>query len=710
MGKVMPVSTLAARNLVVMFATCFFLAGCWDHNNGAIPPPPGGFDATVGASNEQYAPTLGVLVFPWTVTGPAGTPVDIVPTYSLGAGADSGGSAFLPATAAPTGGGFSVLPPATPLSFVIPSSGTISGSYNWFAGADLGFIGTICQFHLTPINTATSQQGGTGSSPNINYTSGLPSSGATGGVNQAPPPSGVGTGRVNHTTEALAASNGSHQFLVTGGSGGSGGAYTNAERYAFNPSTYALTLGSANGIGGARTLHASSFFMDASTGATRVLITGGVTGENNVGSNAASYTLANRLNGMAMAASTGIVYTPSPESANGTSAMSEARCAHTATWVPGNKVLIIGGATITQTVPSLILQAAQSIEEFEPATSTFSTPTSNTIARALHTTVLLANGQLLIVGGVDPATGAGTNAPLLYNPNTQTITSLSAANGAAAANDRFGHTATRLVNGWVLIAGGRSTETSTIGELLNSAFIYKPELGTFESVGTLAAGGTPSMPGPRALHAATLLGNMTVMLSGGLWTNGTAESFTKDTSLFLMPTLFSPSAGTGFTETAASSHLNTARGLHSATSVPGGNVFVVGGRNQTSAGQPYLDDAEVFAFSNQVPVIASVNTSSNPVAGNININFNVSDVDGDGGYVIVRFRDTSGNIWKQATISSQSPLSPGQTGHTGEVAPGATTMVWNFAADGVVSGTNVEVQILPFGATLGSAASVTFTL
>jgi hypothetical protein len=642
--------------------------------------------------------------------------VDLIPTYTLGAGADSGGIVGLPATAAPTGGGFSVLPPAAPLSFVIPSTGTISGVFNWFAGADLGFIGTICQFHLTPINTTTGQQGGIGNSPNINYTSGLPSSGAAGGVNQAPPPSGVGTGRVNHATEPLAASNGSRQFLVTGGSGSNGGAYTNAERYAFNPSTYALTLGSANGIGGARTLHASSFFMDASTGATRVLITGGVTGENNVGTDAASYTLANRLNGMAMAAATGIVYTPSPESANGTSAMSEARCAHTATWVPGNKVILIGGATITQTVPSLILQAAQSIEEFEPATSTFSIPTpSNSIARALHTTVLLANGQLLIVGGVDPATGAGTSAPLLYNPSSQTITSLSAASGAAAANNRFGHTATRLVNGWVLIVGGRSTAGPTTGELLDSAFIYKPELGTFEAVSTPDGGGGgggvgSSIAGPRALHAATLLGNMTVMLSGGLWTNGTTESFTRDTSLFLMPTLFSPSAGTGFTATAASSHLNTARGLHAVTAVAGGNVFIVGGRNQTGAGQPYLDDVEVFAFSNQVPVIASVNTSANPAAGHININFNVSDVDGDGGYVIVRFRDTSGNLWKQATISSQSPLSPGQTGHTGEVAPGATTMVWNFAADGVASGTSVEVQILPFGATLGSAASVTFTL
>lgn len=705
MGKDMLAPTLATRGLVVVFASCLLLTSCFDHDTSSLPPTPGGLDANVGAPNEAFAPSLGVLVFSWTVSGAPGTPVDLLPSYTLGAGADSGGGIpGLPATPAPTGGGFSVLPTPAPLTFVIPGSGSISGVFNWFAGADLGFIGTICQFHLTPVNTATSQQGSSGGSPNINYTSGLPSSGAAGGINQAPPAPGVGTGRLNHTADALPASGNSKQFLLAGGSGSGSGAYTTAERYVFNPSTYALTLGSVSALGGARTLHASSFFMDPSTGAARVLITGGVSGENNLDPTAAGYTLAARVAGMTMSPYTGVVYVPSPEQALGTYSLNSARFAHTATWVPGNHVVLIGGAAIS----GASLVATDSVEVFVPGTSSFSIPAPGTlIARAEHTATLLANGSILIVGGLDPATALATAGPALLDPASYALTPLNGASNAASANSRYGHTATRLANGWVLIAGGRSTATGT---LLNSAYIYKPELATFDLVGTLDAPGLPSMPLARSLHAATLLGNMTVMLSGGLWNNGTSESFTNDTSLFLMPTIFSASAPMGFTATAASSQLNTARGLHSATSVGGGNVFIVGGRNQTAAGNAYLADAEVFAFSNQVPVVADVNTSANATAGSINITFNVSDVDGDGGYVIVRYRDTTTNIWEQATITGQTPASPGISGHTGEVAPGATTMVWNFAADSVSSGTSIEVQILPFGATLGSAASVTFVM
>ncbi len=707
MGKDMLAPTLATRALVVVFASCLLLTSCFDHDTSTLPPP-GGLDANVGAPNEAFAPTLGVLVFNWTVSGPPGTSVDVAPSYSLGAGADSmGGIPGLPATPAPTGGSFSVLPTPSPLTFVIPGSGSVSGVFNWFAGADLGFIGTICQFHLTPVNTATSQQGTSGGSPNINYTSGLPSSGAAGGINQAPPVPGVGTGRLNHTADALPASGNSIQFLLAGGSGSLTGAYSTAERYVFNPSTYALTLGSVSAIGGARTLHASSFFMDPSTGATHVLITGGVSGENNLDPTTAGYTLLARVTGRAMSSATGVIYVPSPESATGTTnGLASARIAHTATWVPGNKVLILGGAAIS----GANLVATDGIEVFDPATSSFSSPAPTTlVTRAEHTATLLANGSILVLGGLDPATGLGTTGPMLIDPSTYVSTALNGLFGASSANNRFGHTATRLANGWVLIAGGRSTAT---GNLLNSAYIYKPELATFDLVGTLDAPGLPAMPLARSLHAATLLGNMTVMLSGGLWNDGTSENFTNDTSLFLMPTIFSSAAPTGFTASATNSQLNTARGLHTATSVGGGNVFIVGGRNQTAAGYGYLDDAEVFAFSNQVPVVADVNTSANATAGNINITFNVSDVDGDGGYVIVRYRVASipGSPWKQATISGQTPASPGITGHTGEVAPGATTMVWNFAADSVSSGTPVEVQILPFGATLGTAASRTFVM
>src|SRR5579871_3697583 len=76
---------------------------------------------------------------------------------------------------------------------------------------------------------------------------------------------------------------------------------------------------------------------------------------------------------------------------------------------------------------------------------------SMTEPREMHTSTLLLDGRGLLTGGYlqECLESTATNSAELYDPATGTSTPTGSM-GAA----RFGHTATRLPNGTVLIAGG----------------------------------------------------------------------------------------------------------------------------------------------------------------------------------------------------------------------------------------------------------------
>jgi len=72
---------------------------------------------------------------------------------------------------------------------------------------------------------------------------------------------------------------------------------------------------------------------------------------------------------------------------------------------------------------------------------------------------------------------------------------------------RYGHTATLLQNGTVLVSGGLSDNGAQVG-----AEIYDPNLGTWSPAGSMSV--------PRIRHTATLLPNGTVLIAGGHNING----------------------------------------------------------------------------------------------------------------------------------------------------------------------------------------------
>jgi hypothetical protein len=190
-------------------------------------------------------------------------------------------------------------------------------------------------------------------------------------------------------------------------------------------------------------------------------------------------------------------------------------------------------------------------------------PIAMTAARFGHTATLLQDGTVLIAGG---RTGSGvdgtpTNTAELFDPAQATFISLSPNNLTTA---REAHTATLLANGKVLIAGGSTGAAAT-----NTAELFDPATGSFTPL--------PPMTAARARHTATLLRDGRVLIAGGdaepAGTTNTAE-------------LFDPASG-AFTPLPA---MSLARSLHTATLLADGRVLIAGGLSRTGG----TDTAELF--------------------------------------------------------------------------------------------------------------------
>src|SRR5262249_14720724 len=117
---------------------------------------------------------------------------------------------------------------------------------------------------------------------------------------------------------------------------------------------------------------------------------------------------------------------------------------------------------------------------------------------------------------------------------------------------RYGHTATLLANGRVLLAGGSNLS----GTAFSSTDIFDPAIPMFSP--------GPGMTTPRVGHTATLLPNGQVLITGGL---GLASA-----------EVYDPATG-AFTPTGS---MTTARDGHTATRLNNGLVLIAGGNSQTA--------------------------------------------------------------------------------------------------------------------------------
>jgi len=189
------------------------------------------------------------------------------------------------------------------------------------------------------------------------------------------------------------------------------------------------------------------------------------------------------------------------------------------------------------------------------------------LPRAAHTATALLDGRALIAGGCTTDGCGGTPAggrTELFDPGRRAFVP-----GPTLATPRGGHTATALLDGRVLIVGGYPDEG-------------RPPLASAEIVDRAATAVVPSgsMGTRRGAHTATRLADGTVLVVGGVDGNRALSSVER----------FDPRTGV-FVRVA---DLPGPRAVHGAVLLRDGRVLVVGGQAGSSHGVALLDSALVY--------------------------------------------------------------------------------------------------------------------
>jgi len=194
-------------------------------------------------------------------------------------------------------------------------------------------------------------------------------------------------------------------------------------------------------------------------------------------------------------------------------------------------------------------------QAFDATTGTFHRVGDLAVAHdAGGTATSLGDGSVLVAGGQFPAISAAER----YDPASERWT---AAGNMATA--RRGQTATRLADGRVLIAGGVACCDQGVEFFTTSAEIYDPGTGVFQPTGSLVTA--------RGFHAATLLADGRVLITGGF--------VAADQSTTPSAEIYDPSSGE-FTSAGA---MQVGRVRHSAILLTDGRVLVLGGLQAAAA-------------------------------------------------------------------------------------------------------------------------------
>jgi hypothetical protein len=204
------------------------------------------------------------------------------------------------------------------------------------------------------------------------------------------------------------------------------------------------------------------------------------------------------------------LYDPQTGTWTVTGSMVTPRAGHTATLLPDGRVLVAGGGDYGDD------WTMASAELYDPVSGTW-TATGTMLAKvgprnssSNQVASLLRDGRVLVAGFVVLDCAIDGSGPCsfvsdveLYDPGSGTWT----ATGTMAVA-REGFTATLLPDGKVLVTGGVRLVSGSISDVaVASAEVYDPVTGTWTAAATMAV--------PRADHTATLLLEGKVLVAGG---------------------------------------------------------------------------------------------------------------------------------------------------------------------------------------------------
>ncbi|MCP3098518.1 kelch-like protein [Myxococcus sp. K15C18031901] len=376
----------------------------------------------------------------------------------------------------------------------------------------------------------------------------------------------LGAGRIHHTATLLP----SGEVLVTGGSNGSGvlgsSVLVDEENHRVEAAV-ALTT--------PREHHTATLLPDG-----RVLVAGGRDAQ---GTALASTELFDPERGTwapgpalrvarhhhaAVLMTSGKVLLVGGDGASGTLASSEVFEPGTRTWTPmprlltsrerlvstrleSGLVLVMGGRSDNPSPRTYL----SDVEWYDPSTGQWKGRAPMKSARGDHTATLLLSGEVLVAGGYNGSFVSGTE---VFDP----VANLWAEKKVLADGRAF-HTATRLASGKVLVVGGLGKDGA-----LAKAELYDPSSGAWSSAGNLAVA--------RLDHTATLLPSGQVLVTGGYTTATLRQGEWVQDAPCRTAELYTPDKGeNGTWSTLPSMTYN--RGSHTATLLPSGKVLIVGG-------------------------------------------------------------------------------------------------------------------------------------
>lgn len=206
--------------------------------------------------------------------------------------------------------------------------------------------------------------------------------------------------------------------------------------------------------------------------------------------------------------------------------------------------------------------------------STWSSTGSMNVPRAYHQSVVLNDGRVFISGGVRYILDIGSvylSSCEIYDPTLGQWTLTS-----SLAIRRYFHTMTVLQNGKVLVTGGAYSSGNRFYHL-NDCQLYDSSNEQWTTVS--------SMNVQRAGHTATLLQSGKVLVTGGLYHDGSNDIYLRSCELY------DPNTN----KWSITDSMFVPRKDHSASQLPDGRVLVVSGQYAiTYPNIVYLNSCEVF--------------------------------------------------------------------------------------------------------------------
>jgi len=218
---------------------------------------------------------------------------------------------------------------------------------------------------------------------------------------------------------------------------------------------------------------------------------------------------------------------------------------HTATRLADGRVLLAGGVAFGPL-------ADRDAELWVPGIGALAPANEMVVRRAAHTANVLADGRVLLVGGYELGTGAAIARCEWFDPTTSTF-----APGPLLTTARFYHATVALADGRLLAIGGEDEGI----QLRASAELYDPASDTWTPTGSLLRA--------RAEVRAVRLATGDVLVVGGVDGDSTATGSIEQWS-----------AATGQWRTWVGS-LPGPRAGHAVFALPDGRVLVLGGDPST---------------------------------------------------------------------------------------------------------------------------------